>query len=275
MRLVLKIAYEGGHFGGWQRNPAFRTVQGELEAALAAVGLPGKLQAASRTDRGVHAEGQVAHLKLGKTDRPPDPKEVQRRLAEVLPEDLSVVDAALAPGRFHARWSSRGKVYRYRIAFHEAPRAWRLPDPRGFPNVPPEARLDVEAMRSAARLLRGRRPLRGLASFHSRFDRGVHRPRFMCPVLTVEPDGVVSIYVSGGGFFRHQIRNLVGLLCEVGYGMRDPAEVSTLVERRPYHEGPRAPGWGLTLLRVRYPLPLDPFREPRWQPGRTRTFSGP
>ena len=266
MRLVLKIAYDGTDFAGWQRNPKLRTVQGVLEAGLREVGLRGKLTAASRTDRGVHAEGQVAHLRL--EGEAPDPERTARHLNDVLPPDVRIVDAALAPGRFHARWSSRGTVYRYRIAFHAAVRAWRLPDPRGFPDVPAGARLDLEAMRHAARLLRGRRPLPGLASYSHRFDPAPSKPRFMCPVVT-EVDGVLTVCVSGGGFFRHQIRNLVGLLCQVGYVLHEPEEVLSLVSERPFHQGARAPGWGLTLVRVRYPAPIDPFWGTRWAPRRT------
>ncbi len=266
MRLVLKIAYDGTDFAGWQRNPALRTVQGVLEAALAEVGVRGKLQGASRTDRGVHAEGQVAHVRLGHPAEPVDPVGVRAALNALLPGDVRILDAALAPGRFHARWSSRGKVYRYRIAFHEAPRAWRLPDPRGFPEVPASARLDVEAMKRAARLLRRRRPLPGLASFSHRTDPAPSRPRVMCPVVTRDAAGVVTVCVSGGGFFRHQIRNLVGLLCQVGYGLHAPEDVLSLVMERDFHRGARAPGWGLTLVRVRYPAPLDPFWGERWRP---------
>jgi len=283
MRLALKIAYDGAQLAGWQRDPAQRTGQGLVEAALADCGLSGHLHGASRTDRGVHAWGQVAHLSLGRArldTRGPALLELRRRLNRALPDDLMVTALALAPPRFHAQWSARGKIYRYLISTPDnleaargdsflAQRSWRLPDPRALPALWGElrgpARLDEEAMQVAARGLQGRWSMAGLCSGGK--AAGPRRMGWISVDGGDEPGPaggrLIAITVAGEGFGRHQVRNLAGLLVQVGAGALRPEGLRALVEGRGRHQGPRAPGWGLSLWRVRYPRPLDPFAAPR------------
>lgn len=280
MRIALKLAYDGARLQGWQRHPGMRTVQGLLEEALAAVGRPTGVHGASRTDAGVHAAGQVCHVDL---DDPGDPAALRRALDRALPEDVRVLSAAPAPARFHARWSARGKIYRYVLAT-PADRAaagadpflsgwaWALPDPRAFPALAERegaSHLDVEAMRRALASLLGTRDLRGLATWkrppggRKKTTRRMGAARL--DTAPWEGGGGGRLYVltlSGDAFLKHQVRNLAGLLAQVGYGELAAEAVSEVVASRERHHGPRAPGRGLTLLRVRYPAPVDPFRGP-------------
>ncbi|MDF1565173.1 MAG: tRNA pseudouridine synthase A [Deltaproteobacteria bacterium] len=273
MRYALRLAYDGGAFVGWQRHPGQRTVQGVVEEALAELGCPTTVQCASRTDAGVHALGQIAHFKAEEA-LPPD---LAPRLAARLPADLRLHGLVEAPPRFHARFSARGKIYTYLVCLPAAPerieadaflreRVWTLPDPRSFPERPAGGGLDLPAMQAAADALRGRRDLSGLATIRrpvhdrrkTRRKMGVLRWRSL--PYPGEAGGVLhALTVSGDAFLKHQIRNLVGLLVEVGYGRIAPAEVAGLVASRRTHQGPRAPGRGLMLQRVRYPKGLDPF----------------
>lgn len=278
MRIALRLAYDGTNLGGWQRQPGLRTGQGLLEAALEEIGVAARVQAAGRTDAGVHAEGQVVHLGLESA-----PDDLARRLVRALPPDLRLRDLAQAPPKFNARWSSRGKVYRYVLVTPDdlaatggdrflAERAWRLPDPRAFPELAAAGRpahLDAAAMRRAMASLLGTRDLRGLATLRGPMPRrrGIRRMGAARLVEAPWPGAgggrLVVLTVAGTAFLRHQVRNLVGLLAQVGYGEIDAGEVSALVAGRTRHHGPRAPGRGLTLVRVRYPAPLDPFRDGR------------
>lgn len=275
-RLAMRIAYDGDVIEGWQRQPGKRTVQGLLEEALRSLELRGKLQGASRTDAGVHALAQVAHL-----DVPMDSgralREIQRRLNLALPEDVRLHSLVPAPRRFNARWSSRGKVYNYLLATPDDMeaaaedallrlRAWILPDPRAFPDLAGRAaRLDTNAMRTALESLLGTRDYRGLATTRDpRVSRKKTTRRLGAGRIVSSPyPGAAGgelhcITVAGDAFLKHMVRNLAGLLAQTGYGELHPHDVSGLVAGRRRHEGPRAPGRGLTLCRVRYPAHVTP-----------------
>jgi tRNA pseudouridine38-40 synthase len=288
-RLALRLAYDGGAIEGWQRQPGHRTVQGLLESALKTAGIRGKLHGASRTDAGVHAFEQVAHLDVrGGASFAPDLRAhfeagdlpaIRRHLDAALPADVRLGAMVVAPPRFHARWSSRGKIYTYLLATPDdleaasadpflGARSWILPDPRAFPDRAGQpARLDVEAMARALKHLLGRRDFAGLATHRSAGPVPGGSVRKLGAGRIVEGSWpgagggrLVAITVAGDAFLKHMVRNLTGLLAQVGYGEIDPDAVATQVAERPRHRGPRAPGRGLTLMRVRYPVTV----RPRW-----------
>ncbi len=242
-RLVLE--YDGRAFEGWQLQagdrPA-RTVQGVLAEAFASLGLGGaKIQAAGRTDAGVHAEGQVASVELARAF---EPRVLQRALNARLPEDVAVVDVReVAPG-WRAADAARAKLYRYRIwngpvrsPLRAARFAW-IPEP-----------LDLAAMRTAAGAFVGTHDfsaLRAAGSSARTSVRTVHSVE-----LSGAPGEEIALEVLGAGFLRHMVRNLAGTLIEVGRGRFAPADVPRILAARDRGQaGPTAPAHGLTLVRV-------------------------
>jgi len=254
-RLVLE--YDGAQFAGWQAQAeGARTVQGALEAALQQLtGAPVTVVGASRTDAGVHAEGQVASLSFGTRL---DPAALVRALNALLPEDVAVRDAALAPEGFHARRDARSKLYRYAI-WNGAERS----PLRGRRFYAVRQPLDLGAMRTAAGALVGTHDWSAFQVRGSEWRaEGAAQGRTRSAVrevtrLSVLGFGVgeVLVEVQGEGFLRQMVRTLVGTLIEVGRGRRDPASMPALLECRDRAAaGPTAPAHGLTLVRVDYAL---------------------
>lgn len=234
---ALLLAYDGGGFRGWQKQPGQHTVQGALEDAIRALlGKRYALHGASRTDAGVSALGQVVSLQCG---RGPDFEKL------VLPEGLRLVRAAKASPSFHARSSSIGKRYRYRFAAGaESPSAFFLGA---------QARPDWERAREALRGLEGLPTLSGLSSPAT--DR---KPAPPLTSWSLDDDG--TLLVLGKAFRKHQVRNLSGHLAAVALGLASPGSLRELAGRERPWMGARAPAHGLTLLEVIYPAELDPFR---------------
>lgn len=266
VRVRLDLSYDGTHFAGWARQPRLRTVQGALEEGLErvlrtrALGLPApRLTVAGRTDSGVHARGQVAHVDVpvgrwealpGRSDRGPG-ESLVTRLAGVLPPDVVVHRATLAPAGFDARFSALYRRYAYRIA--DTP---TLRDPLRRTHVLWGRRpLDEEAMHAAVQPLLG---LRDFAAFckprpgattirelqHMSWDRPEEGP----------DAGLVVAGVVADAFCHNMVRALVGASVAVGEGRRDvrwPAEV--LGSRRREANAAVVPALGLVLEEVVYP----------------------
>ncbi len=250
MRLRLDVAYDGTGFSGWATQPGRRTVQGDLEAALATVlRVPqARVTCAGRTDAGVHARGQVCHLDV---DVPVEPADLRRRLAGVLPADLRVLAVAVAPAGFDARFSALWRRYAYRV--HDDP-AGLDPLQRGHVLAWPR-RLDVPRMDTAAAALLGEhdfaafcRRREGATTVRTLLDLSCHR----------QADGVVQLRVVADAFCHNMVRALAGALLSVGEGRRDvgwPATVLAAGRRDPAVRvvGPH----GLTLEEVGYPEPAQ------------------
>ncbi len=253
---LLTIAYEGTHFHGWQRQAGQRTVQADLEAAFAAVGRPGvHVEGAGRTDAGVHAIGQSAHVVL---DTPFAERNLQLALNANLAEDVAVQRVRLAPDGFHARFHARGKRYVYRcVVTGDRP-------PVGRPLFHWVRRpVDLAAMRAAVRCLVGRHDFASFATNpgYSR-KRGTVRTLQRVHLLR-RPNGF-ALAVQGDGFLYNMVRAIVGSLLEVGFGNRSPgwlAEVLAARDRR--CAAATAPAAGLYLASVQYAHDLSPAgREP-------------
>ncbi|HVV75080.1 MAG TPA: tRNA pseudouridine(38-40) synthase TruA [Mycobacteriales bacterium] len=245
VRLRLDIAYDGSDFSGWARQPGRRTVQETIETAIATVLRlegPQPLTVAGRTDAGVHATGQVAHVDLAAEV---DPEELRRRLAGVLPVDVAVTAARAAAQGFDARFSATGRHYRYRVTD-------RSPDPlRRHDTVTWKRRLDEKAMHAAAQGLLGEhdfaaycRPREGSTT--------VRTLRILDP--SRDADGVVLIAAHADAFCHNQVRAMVGALLAVGDG-RKPIEWPGEVLRAGVRDSAVnvAPAHGLTLVAVDYP----------------------
>jgi tRNA pseudouridine38-40 synthase len=244
--LKLTIAYDGTDFHGWQRQPGVRTVQEELEkVARRIIRQPLEIVGASRTDAGVHAQGQVAHLRTA-TSIPAD--NIRRAIAHRLTGDVTLVHVADVPLEFHATRHALSKLYRYRIhndfrrpvEWHAARHAWHIWWP-----------LDVPRMQAAADLLVGTHDFAAFASAgctRSTTVRTVHH------IHVQRHYTAVVIDVEGTGFLYNQVRNMVGTLVEVGRGHWPPERVSDILaacDRR--QAGPTAAAHGLCLQWIKYP----------------------
>ncbi len=257
MRIRLDLAYDGRDFSGWAAQPMRRTVQGTLEAALVQVLRveSARVVVAGRTDAGVHARGQVAHLDVDEerlvasAGRSQDPPLVSlvRRLNGVLPADVRVHRATEAPEGFDARFSAVWRRYAYRIA--DAP---EIVDPltRGHVLAWPR-RLDTDAMNAAAEPLLG---LKDFASFCKRRE-GATTVRTLLELgWTRDADGVLVGRVVADAFCHNMVRSLVGCLVAVGEGRRPVEWPAQVMAGRSRDAGVTVVhAHGLTLEEVGYP----------------------
>ena len=250
-RYRLTLAYDGTDFLGWQRQAdgAGRTVQGELEAALSrlAGGEPVSVAGAGRTDAGVHALGQVASFDLS---REVAPRELQRALNGLLPEDVRVLAAAAAPEGFHARRDALSKLYRYELQCGGV----LLPQRRRQAGWVPWT-LDPARVAGAAALYVGRHDFASLASSGG----SVRTTTRTVARSEARFDGETLVYeTEGDGFLRKMVRSMVGGLVAAGRGaasVEDLARALAARDRRAWP--PPAEARGLTLVSVAYPAPAS------------------
>ena len=250
-RFKLIIEYAGTRYSGWQIQKNARTVQGEIDRAVRAVTTRRdfELYGSGRTDAGVHARGQVAHLDVI-TSLPPE--NLLRRINEELPADINVLAAVTVPHRFHARHDAVARRYVYQIArrrtaFHKA-YVWWVKDA-----------LDVDRMRAAAQAFVGMRDFRSFAESDEdgggRNDgAGAKSTRVLVErVEIVEAGDLLLVVVEGSHFLWKMVRRLVGVLVEVGRGGLDAAAAAAfLVEESAAPARLTAPASGLFLARVYY-----------------------
>jgi tRNA pseudouridine38-40 synthase len=240
-RLIL--SYVGTEYSGWQRQPNAMSVQQKVEEALASlVGQQVVVVGAGRTDAGVHARGQVAHLE------PDGEWEVEALIKgtnHFLPSDVRVMAADRVRQGFHARKSARAKEYRYRLSTADIVSALDAPFV-----VPVAHPLDLEPMRAATALLVGEHDFTAFAlagGSHGQPRRTIVSADWLCDGDRLE------LRIVGDGFLRGMVRSLVGTLLEVGRGRRSVKELESLLTGRPRGEaGPTAPAHGLCLERVEY-----------------------
>jgi len=258
VRLRLDIAYDGTDFAGWAVQAGQRTVAGVLDERLSTVfRVPVVVRAAGRTDAGVHATGQVAHVDVpldvlsrahSRTPRAGDPEflPLVRRLARFLPPDVRVRAIARAPAGFDARFSAlrRHYVYRLSTANHGV-------EPQQARYVTPWARpVDVDAIASASRALIG---LHDFAAFCRHRD-GATTIRDLQRLEWVRDGDLVTAFVSADAFCWNMVRSLVGALLAVGEGRRSSEwAAGLLTESRRSSAFAAAPARGLTLVGVDYP----------------------
>jgi tRNA pseudouridine38-40 synthase len=244
MRYKLVVAYLGTPFCGWQRQSGQRTVQGELERALAPLsgGQPPALVGAGRTDAGVHARGQVAHL-----DLPHDipPAGVLKAVNGLLPAEIRVRSVARASADFHARRNARAKLYVYRARWRPPSLPWLGLRAATLPPL-----KDPEALERVLALLAGHHDM---ASFTVTDPTQGTTVRDLRRVWTVPRRHGLDLCFLGRGFLRYQVRRMVGAALEVGWQKRTEDEFRRLLDHP--EAGQRiatAPAQGLTLERVSY-----------------------
>lgn len=249
MRARLTLSYRGDRYAGWQRQENALTVQQVVEEAVAKLaGSPIRVTGASRTDAGVHARGQAAHLDL---PRPLPPRALVHGVNHHLPEDVRVMAAQEVDEGFHARKSAVSKEYSYRLSRAE------VISPLDAPfAVPVPARIDLARMQAASSLLPGRHDFSAFA-----LAGGSHGQPFrrIFSASWAEQGPELRFTITGDGFLRGMVRALVGTLVEVGLGRRSPEELAHLLAGRPRSAaGPTAPARGLILETVSYPLVVVP-----------------
>jgi tRNA pseudouridine38-40 synthase len=252
IRVRLDLAYDGTDFSGWARQPGLRTVQGVVEDALATVlRLPTRaaLTVAGRTDAGVHARGQVAHVDLPDERWAAHPSPL-RALARALPADVCVQALTLAPPGFDARFSALWRRYAYRIRDGVVP-----PDPLRRREVLWHRReLSEQRLNEASRQLVG---LHDFAAF-CRFREGGTTVRELAELSWArEGDGPAAVLVAtviADAFCHSMVRALVGALIPVGEGRREQGWPAQVLQRRARDPAVQVvAAQGLTLEEVRYP----------------------
>ncbi|BBF94223.1 tRNA pseudouridine(38-40) synthase TruA [Blastochloris tepida] len=243
-RFCLTIEYDGTPFVGWQVQAAGTSVQGVLaDAVFALSGERVRPTGAGRTDAGVHALGQVAHLDLARDWRPDTLRDGLN--AHLRPHPVAVLAAARVADDFNARLSARQRHYRYRIVNRRAPltvlraRAWHVIRP-----------LDAETMHAAAQLLVGRHDFTTFRAAECQ----AKSPVKTLDRLAVARDGEeLTIEASARSFLHHQIRSITGSLVLVGQGKWTPHDLKSALDARERARcGPMAPPDGLYLTAVDY-----------------------
>ena len=245
-RILITIEYDGGPFHGWQRQVNGRTVQQVLEeAAHQLTGQETLVQAAGRTDAGVHASGQAAHLDV------PEKFDAERVMAAlnalVGQQPVSVIAAREVPADFHARFSATGRRYLYRILPRRQPPALDLG--RVWHH---KTALDTDAMQCAADMLIGRHDFTSFRATHCQADSPV---RTLDTLDVASAGAEIHIHAAARSFLHHQVRNMVGTLALVGAGKWQPEQVAEALAACDRNAaGPTAPPEGLYLTVVSYPI---------------------
>ena len=246
-RFKLVIEYDGAPFCGWQRQANAPSVQAAVEdAILAFSGEEVRIVCAGRTDAGVHATHQVAHVDLARDRRPDTVRDAVN--AHLKPLPVAVVAASLVPALFDARRSALKRHYLYRILNRRAPPAldrtvWHVP-----------WRLDRDPMQAAADLLVGRQDFTTFRASECQADSPVRTLERLD--VTREGD-ILMVFASARSFLHSQVRSLVGTIALAAAGRWRPQDVAAaLAARNRAACGPLAPPDGLTLVGVDYPADL-------------------
>ncbi len=247
-RLQLTLEYDGTAFAGWQLQPDARTVQAVLEAALAEItGEQRRFVPAGRTDAGVHARGQVAHVDV---ETALGPAALERALNAVLPADVAVRGIRAVPESFHARHDAVAKTYAYRILNRPMPSplvarfTWHLRAP-----------LDLAAMAAGAAMVLGTHDFSAFRGAPGGPPEDENPRRSLDRLDVLRAGDEVRIEAEGRSFLRHMVRNLVGTLVEIGQGRRPSDDMAKVLDSRDRaNAGPTAPAHGLCLERVLYDL---------------------
>lgn len=248
----LLIAFDGGGYGGWQRQKNCLTIQEVLEKSLGIItNEPITVTGAGRTDAGVHAEGMNANFHTSSSIPLPG---LLKGLNSMLPPDIRLLDVVDTDPDFHSRFNARGKTYRY--DFFNGP--IQAPHERFYRvHVPKVSRL--EPINECLELLLGTHDFSSFEACGSRdknitTGKGAVRTLFEARLEQIGPTPAhFSFFFTGDGFLRHMVRNMVGTLFEVGKSKLDSRQFAEIMAARDRNlAGPTAPALGLFLVKVYY-----------------------
>ncbi len=251
-RLKITISYVGTNYCGWQIQDNAPSIQAELEKVLQTViGEPVRVHAAGRTDSGVHAEGQVAHVDVPEAKAELD---WQRIFNTSLPQDISVRNVELVADEFHSRYDAKSKTYAYTFWLQRS----EMP-PRIRPFAWDCGPLDIKAMRMALAHIRGRHDFACFQNVGTPIEDTV---RFVygatleegSPWLPKEyQDHVLTLNITANGFLKQMVRNIAGMLVAVGRYNMEAEDIPSLIASADRKGAPAtAPAHGLSLISVRY-----------------------
>lgn len=246
----LLIAFDGTGFNGWQLQPDAPTIQGEIERHLTTIHNKKILvHGAGRTDAGVHAKGMVAHFH---TEKDITAHAFQKALNSMLPDAIRILEAKEVDASFHSRFSAKAKTYHYSIFNGEI----ILPQDRLYSlHVLPK--LDITCMQQCLDLIIGTHDFGCFETAGSRdlsvpCERGSIRTIFNTSITNNRTDFYI-VAVTGDGFLRHMVRNIVGTIIEVGLGRRSLKSFdAALFSKKRSEAGSTAPAHGLTLEEIFY-----------------------
>jgi tRNA pseudouridine38-40 synthase len=241
--ICLVIEYEGTNYYGWQIQKRYKTIQGELLKAIKKVtGEDVILYGSGRTDRGVHAIGQVANFNT--ISRIPVSR-FPYALNAHLPRDITVKEAREVPLEFNAQFCAKSKVYRYTILNSTTPRALF----RNFAYLV-RSKLSIKNIRNGARYLIGKKDFR---SFAKDAKEKINTTRAVKRISIKKDSEVITIEIQGDGFLYAMVRGIVGTLLQVGLGKIKPKDVKKILDSKNRRlAGPNVPAKGLCLISVQY-----------------------
>ena len=247
LKFKLVIAYDGTAYQGWQVQKIGTGVQQKVEEVLARY-FPSqpRLHSSSRTDTGVHALGMVAHFEIPAAEFKMPPARLAIALNAFLPPDIRVLHATRAPQKFHARFDATGKQYRYLVWNHHAmnpllrAHAWHVP-----------RKLDLAAMRTAAKMFVGKHDFRSFATNHRYEIEDTIRTLTRCDFK--KSGQTITFFIEGSGFLYKMCRGIVGTLVQVGSAHFSPHDIKTMLAKTDRAAaGMSAPAHGLVLWKVYY-----------------------
>jgi tRNA pseudouridine38-40 synthase len=247
IKLKLTIAYDGTAYQGWQVQKTGTGVQQKVEESLAKL-FPSvkRIMSSSRTDTGVHALGMVADVEIPKAEFRMTLHKLPLAVNSYLPGDIRIVAAQRVPLSFHARFHASGKQYRYSVWNHPSmnpllrTQAWHVP-----------VKLDVKAMRAAAKHLVGKHDFRSFAANHSYKIEDTVRTMTRCDIKRAGP--LLTFIIEGDGFLYKMCRGIAGTLVQLGRGKFSEAELKEMLAAKDRRvAGMTAPAHGLVLWKVFY-----------------------
>jgi tRNA pseudouridine38-40 synthase len=245
-KLRFEVAYDGTDFNGWQVQPGLPTIQGALEDAIGTIeGKPVHVISSGRTDAGVHALAQVAAVSI---DNPIPPDNFRRAVNRLLPDSILIINVSEAATDFHQRFDASRKTYEYRIFRDEV----CPPFERRFAYHHPYP-LDEAAMIDAAPFIEGRHDFTAFAASDEKDAVNTSKVRTIFRSTLSRKEHTLVYTVIGSGFLKHMVRNVVGVLLEVGKRNLNQSDIlARLQPRSSIPPGPTAPACGLFLVCVEY-----------------------
>jgi len=247
IRLKLAIAYDGTNYQGWQVQKVGLGIQEVIERAISNIFQEQtRLHGSSRTDTGVHARAMIAHFDLPREKLKMPVSKIPLALNSQVPDDIRIMEAHAVANDFHARFSAKGKQYRYSVYNYHAHdpllrnRAWHVPQ-----------KLDLEAMREATKHFVGKRDYAAFANNRNYEMESTVRTLHRCELR--KQGRLLTFIIEGDGFLYKMCRGIVGTIIQVGQGRFSSKDIERMLEARDRRlAGMTAPAHGLVLWKVFY-----------------------